>query len=267
MSDSMRSVAALLTRRIGLDPATVGEGMIARAILERMTAVRVHDPDSYARLVASSESELGELIELVVVPESWFFRDVKPFERLVRLAASPGMLSPSKPVFRVLSVPCASGEEPYSIAMALLDAGLSHNCIHVDAADLSRRALASAARAVYGSNAFRSRNLAFRNRYFRAVEPHYVLDEAVRRLVRFHCANLFAPGFFAGAASYDAIFCRNLLIYLDAGSRQHALDTFDRLLAPEGLLFVGHAEATTKLDARFAPIDDAGSFAYERVRT
>jgi chemotaxis protein methyltransferase WspC len=265
MRDSIRSVAELLTRRIGLDPATVGEGLIARAILERMTANRIHDPASYAKLAASSETELGELVELVVVPESWFFRDVKPFELLGQVAKSAEMFVPSKQVFRVLSVPCANGEEPYSIALTLLDAGLPPDRFHVDAADVSQRALAKSARAVYSRNAFRNNNHAFRDRYFQPVGKDYVLDEAVRELVQFHHANPLETSFFASAAPYHAIFCRNLIIYLDNAARKQVMDSLYRLLTPDGLLFVGHAEATPRLDTRFEAIDDSGSFAYRRT--
>jgi chemotaxis protein methyltransferase WspC len=266
MSDSIRSIAELLTTRIGLDPATVGEGLIARAILERMSAQRIHDPASYARLVASSLTEIDELVELVVVPESWFFRDMKPFELVGQIVRSAEKLDLSNPVFRVLSVPCANGEEPYSIVMTLLDSGLPADRFRVDAADVSRRALANSTRAIYGRNSFRSSNLTFRDRHFHQMGNDYTLNEQVRRLVHFHHANLLDAAFFSDAAPYDVIFCRNLLIYLETVSRKRVMDAFDRLLTLDGLLIVGNAEATPGLDVRFEAIDESGSFAYRRSR-
>jgi chemotaxis protein methyltransferase WspC len=105
-----------------------------------------------------------------------------------------------------------------------------------------------------------------RDRYFHHVGNNYRLDEAVRGLVEFHHANILDPGFFSLKEPYDAIFCRNLLIYLVTASRKLVMDTLDRLLTPDGLLFVGHAEATPGLDARFEAIDESGSFAYRRKK-
>jgi len=267
MSDAEAEVCRLLSRRIGLDPTTVGPTLIAGAILTRMKAAGVTDPAAYVHLVQSSDSEFGELVELVVVSESWFFRDSKPFDCLAAVATRRWFLNPATPIVRALSIPCAGGEEPYSIAMTLLDAGFPADRIHIDAVDLSLRALDVAARAVYGRNSFREPNLTFRERYFRPVGSTFALDSAIKRLVQFHHLNLFDPMFFAEAQPYQAIFCRNLLIYLDTPARHCMFNVFDRLLADDGVLFIGHAEAAPNLDRRFLQLDGPGSFCYERRRT
>lgn len=264
MSDAAAEIGRLLSQRIGLDPTSVGPTLIANAILARMNAAGVTDPASYVRLAQNSTREFGELVELVVVSESWFFRDRKPFERLATVATTRWFLDPGTPIVRALSVPCAGGEEPYSIAMRLLDAGLLPERIQIDAVDLSLRALDIAARGVYGRNSFREQDVGFRDRYFRPVGSTYALDASVKRLVRFHHVNLFDGSFFQDAEPFHAIFCRNLLIYLDAPSRRRAFDVFDRLLTSDGVLFIGHAEATPLVDSRFRQIEDPGTFCYER---
>jgi chemotaxis protein methyltransferase WspC len=267
MTDALTEIGRLLSERIGLDPSTIGPSLMAGAVLNRMSASGVTDPSLYAELLRTSDREFGELVELVVVSESWFFRDRRPFERLATVATARWRMNPGTPTVRALSVPCAGGEEPYSIAMTLLDAGFPPERIQLDAADLSFRALDVAAHAVYGRNAFREQGLTFRERYFRPVGPNFALDPAVRKLVRFHHLNLLDREFLNGHEPYQAIFCRNLLIYLDPPARRRCFDVFHRLLASDGLLFIGHAEAAPNLDPRFRRVEESGAFCYERLLT
>jgi chemotaxis protein methyltransferase WspC len=267
MSEAAAEIGRLLSERIGLDPSTIGPSLMSAAILARMNASGTADPSAYVRLVRGSEREFGELVELVVVSESWFFRDRRPFEYLAAVATTRWLLHPERPIVRALSVPCAAGEEPYSIAMSLLDAGFPPERIQIDAVDLSLRALDLAARAVYGRNAFREQGLTFRDRYFRPVGSTFALDPSVRKLVRFRHLNLLDDQFLGDAEPYQVIFCRNLLIYLERRARRHALDVFHRLIASDGTLFIGHAEAAPNLDPRFRQVDEPGTFCYERQLT
>lgn len=113
----------LLAEKIGLDAASIGSSSIERAVQQRLAIWNLKDPQVYWEILRASESELQELIEAVVVPETWFFRDAEAFTALARLAREEWQRSSSQEVFRLLSLPCATGEEPYSIAMALCDAG------------------------------------------------------------------------------------------------------------------------------------------------
>jgi chemotaxis protein methyltransferase WspC len=223
------------------------------------------DAERYRTLLGGSDQEFQALVDEVVVPESWFFRDVAPFALLRDRVKARQSAGHDAPPFRVLSVPCAGGEEPYSAAIALLEGGVPPNSFRIDAADVSRKALARAERAVYSDNAFRSAERGFRDRFFRPVPSGFALDPSVVALVRFRHANLLTPGLFEGEPPYDAIFCRNLLIYLDGPARDRALANVDRLLAPDGLLFVGHAEPLGILGDGFRAVGPRGSFAFERV--
>ena len=235
------SAEDLLRRWIGLDAATIGSAAIERAVRSRMSALGVDSAESLLDRVRTEVAERDRLVEEVIVAESWFFRDRQVFD-FVRsfvgtLAAIPGRL----PV-RILSAPCASGEEPYSVAMDLLDAGLPPTHFSIDAIDVSHAALERAGRARYSSNAFRNADTAFRDRWFRVESGSAVLDEAVRSRVRFSWANLLDDSFVADREPYDVIFCRNLLIYLTGDARRHVERVIDRLLRPDGLLVLGAAE-------------------------
>jgi chemotaxis protein methyltransferase WspC len=100
-----------------------------------------------------------------------------------------------------------------------------------------------ARRAVYGRNSFRALDLGFRDRHFEAVEREWHLKERVRGCVQWQQGNMLDAAFLAGAAPYDVIFCRNLLIYFDAATQGRAVAVLRRLLAPQGLLLAGHSES------------------------
>ena len=190
MGQGYGQIEERLARAIGLDTASVGTHLIKRAVETRMAASGVENLAEYVGLLDGSGEELQALIEEVVVPESWFFRDSRPFEVLCQHARARRACDPSRPPLRVLSLPCAGGEEPYSIAMALIDAGLPPAQFQIDAVDISDRALARARRGVYSLNAFRGPDSSFRTRYFHQGPEGYALDAAVKGTVRFLRGNL-----------------------------------------------------------------------------
>ena len=261
------TVEQLLRTRLGLDPDTAGPGLVRRAVRSRMIALGMPEAEleRYTALIDRSAPEFQALVEEVVTAESWFFRDEVPFTLLTQHCSRLLLADPFREPFRVLSMPCANGEEPYSAVMALLDAGVEPGRFQVDAVDVSRDALKLARRAVYSDNAFRSRDLGFRDRYFSPVPEGYALDARVKGRARFHQANLVDADLLAMEGPFDAIFCRNLLIYLDPPSRERVLGNVDRLLGPSGLIFVGHAEQLGLLGDRFRPVLPRGSFAFERA--
>ena len=235
------AIERLLAAAIGLDPAIIGRSAVIRAVRTRLDGEAGQDLAGYVRRLEGDAAERDRLVEEVVVPESWFFRDRQVFEYLARHACGLAVRRPRVPI-RILSIPCASGEEPYSIAMALLDAGLQPAEFSIDAVDVSRRALERAARGRYSANAFRNADTSFRDRWFHTTGGQSELDARVRGCVRFERGNLLDPLFGLDRPPYDVVFCRNLLIYFDAPARQTAERVLGRLLAPEGLLVLGAAE-------------------------
>lgn len=238
----MHHVEARLRREIGLDAASIGSSLIERTIRVRMKLHGLRRMEDYQALLERSRAECEELIEAVVVTETWFFRDREPFHAFLQLVLGEWLPQHATGNLRILSVPCSSGEEPYSLAMALLDAGVPNDRFAIDAVDISTTALARAQRAVYGRNSFRGKDLAFRERHFVPTKDGYALSSLVQRCVSFRRDNLLDDGFLAGAAPYDFIFCRNLLIYFDRATQTQALAKLHWLLQPDGTLFVGAAE-------------------------
>jgi chemotaxis protein methyltransferase WspC len=183
------------------------------------------------------------------------------FAIVVRIAMEGWLPQHLTGKLRILSLPCSSGEEAYSIIMALMDAGMPVDRFQVDAMDISSRALACAQRGVYGKNAFRGKDLGFRERHFRRVGEDFVLNHGLRQLVHLGQTNLLSPDFAAAHPQYDVILFRNLLIYLDRDAQNRALLRIDKLLGPGGVLFVGAAEQPIVLDWGFVSVGLPSAFA------
>jgi len=255
----------LLKETMGLDVASIGSSAIERAVEKRLLACELQETHAYWERVRASEAELQELIEAVVVPETWFFRDREAFAALALTVYEDWLGAHPEDHLRLLSLPSSTGEEPYSMAIALLDAGFPANRFRVDAVDISACALARAGHAVYGKNSFRGKELGFRDRHFEATAHGYRLSDAVRRQVQFQQGNLLAAGFLPGVESYDVIFCRNVLIYFDRAARDRALNVLVRLLTPKGVLFVAPSETGLLLSHNFIPTNMPRAFAFRKA--
>jgi chemotaxis protein methyltransferase WspC len=253
-----------LNARMGLDAASIGRVAVERALRIRL-AVCGLDADAYWEHVRGSELETQELIEALVVPETWFFRDRNAFDALTRdVLPSLRKTQPDR-VLHILSLPCATGEEPFSIAMALLDAGFAADGFQIDACDISLRAIAFAEHATYGRNSFRGSELGFRARNFEETVSGYRLHDDIRRKVRFAQANVLLDSSFAIGRQYDVIFCRNMLIYFDRRNQQRAVQALARLLAPQGTLFIGASESAPLLSNGFASARLPGACAFRKA--
>jgi len=260
------AITVLLEQTIGLDSASVGVSTISRAVAQRIKHCAAADDGAYLALLNSSAAELQALIDEVTVPETWFFRDMVPFRLLAEVVARDWVPAAAQgKILRILSVPCSSGEEAYSIAMTLHDAGLTPKSFCIDAVDISTRALERARAGVYGKNSFRGEESHFRERYFQQSGTSYELQAEVRNSVNFLAGNLLDGELLRGVERYDVIFCRNLLIYFNRHKQEQALKKLHTLLVPDGLLFLGHAEAGCIDNRFFSPVRRARAFAFRRV--
>lgn len=253
-----------LRERIGLDVDSVGAPMVERALRQRCVAVGATDLGDYWLRLQQSNDEQQALIEAVIVPETWFFRYPESFTALASLAHKrQAELAGARPL-RLLSLPCSTGEEPYSLAMALLDAGMAPAAFLIDGMDISPGSVAKAVHAVYGRNAFRGSDLGFRERHFEALAEGHRLHERVQQQVSLQVGNVLDPALSSRDGLYDFVFCRNLLIYFDVPTQQRVFEVLKRLLHPQGVLFIGPAEGSLLARLGMRPLGVAQSFAYVR---
>ena len=253
-------IELLLEEKIGLDTAAIGKKVIENAVRQRMARCGLTRLSAYAETLSDPDGEWKNLIEMVVVPETWFFRNRKVFNYLVRFVKDSWLPENRGRMLRVLSIPCSTGEEPYSVAMALMDAGINKDRFHIDGIDISEEALIKARIGEYGLGSFRGKELDFRDRYFQATNHGYQLLEHVREKVRFKAGNVLKNRFGVGAP-FDVVFCRNLMIYMTPEARNRTLDIISRLLSETGIFFCGHAERQTAIDWGFEAVHETGVFA------
>lgn len=268
----------LLHKTIGLHVESVGESSIDRAINQRMKITDCKSASAYYKFIKEDKAELEELIEEVVVPETWFFRNVTPFEVLrdAALKIYDNAVKTKKtvtnqeceiPQLNVLSIPCSNGEEPYSIAMMLNESGLKKENYRVDAVDVSYRALKKARLAIYGNHSFREQGMKSMDRYFEEVKTGFRVIPSISESVSFKQGNILADPISPSAGYYDVIFCRNLLIYFDRETQKTILDKLSTMLKYGGLLFVGHAEAGQIDKNKFTKLRISKAFSFRKKTT
>lgn len=246
----------ILNKAMGLSPDSLGRSGVKHALSARMR-ITGYDEKQYLALLRSSKEEQNELIEEIVVPETWFFRDTKPFDLLFETA-----FSCKNKEFRVLSAPCSTGEEPYSIAMTLLGAGLTPDRFKVDGVDISQRALQKARIGIYTENSFRTNLPLYAEGFFQNCSEGKQIATQIKNAVNFYSGNIVEGCLPAG--QYDAVFCRNLLIYLDDQSKGCLARILSEKLKENGILFVGHAEILPIFNEQFTPVRKKGVFALKK---
>ena len=207
--------------------------------------------------------ELAALARELTVGETYFFRNNEQFQALaalvLRAQGAPRRL-------RLLSAGCASGEEPYSLAILCRETlGEAGREVAITAVDLNPAALEKAARAHYSAWALRETSAEIQRRWFRAEGGDMVLDASLREAVHFSARNLASEDAeLWRPASYDAVFCRNVLMYFTPEQMRAAIGRIARSLVPGGLLFLGHAETLRGVSDGFHLRHTHGAFYYER---
>ncbi|MBD2519337.1 chemotaxis protein CheR [Nostoc sp. FACHB-973] len=231
----------LLRQKIGIDANIIGSKLV-KAVENRRSICGIGNLNDYLKVLQNSKQEFDELVELIVVPETWFFRDGQPYSAIANYVRSQWLNKSHIGKLRLLSVPCSTGEEPYSLAMTLLDLGLLPNQFNIDAVDISKKSLAKAKKGIYGRHSFRGDNLEFQTRYFHHIGKEYQICDRVKNTVNFSQGNLLDPQLFLDRKAYDIIFCRNVLIYFDSLARGITLKNLNSLLKTGGIILVGASE-------------------------
>jgi chemotaxis protein methyltransferase WspC len=249
-----------LAAETGLSTDALDHRAVSRAVAHVARRLGIPAETLLERLQVHG-AEWTLLVEELTVQESWFFRDRATFEHFAAFARE----RPAARSLRVLSAPCARGEEPYSIAMCLLETGLAAGQFQVDAVDISRPAVEAARAGLYTRNAFRKECGDRRGEYFEASGSSFQLSATVMNCVSFARENILDPAFGADRRPYDVIFCRNLLIYLTEDARSRVMQRLDTLLAPDGVLFTGASELGLFLSGGYRKVGGERAFGCQRT--
>lgn len=266
---ALEQLSGLLLEKAGLKIAPDGYHGLRLALKERMPALGISDADDYVRRLreALGEQELRSLLPLVTVTHTEFFRDPRQFRALERRLL-PDMLSRARRHGRkaaIWSAGCATGEEPYSIAMLLIELGALKSEVDLWATDLNLSAIENAKLGRFSPRRMSQVPPERARRFFRSDEDGHELSTEVREWVQFEGLNLASPVFTrVQPSSFDIILCRNVIIYFDLPTIRGLMDRFVAALRPGGFLILGYSESLFRVYDRFEMVEVEGAFLYRR---
>ncbi len=259
----------LIYNECGIDFQTERISLLDERVRKRMALCGIDDYYQYYKFLKESGTGAKELIllmDLLTINETLFFRNRPQFE-LLKTHVLPALIT-SKTAkrlrqLRIWSTGCSSGQEPYSIAITLIETipYIDMWDIKIFASDLSLRMLELGQAGIYSGYQLRGIEEEHLNHYFDLAEGGYKIKDRVKKLVTFDYHNLKHDN---GLRGFDIIFCRNVMIYFDAQERTRLIDRFANSLVPQGYIFIGHAESLYGLSTRFKMIHHNRGIVYQR---
>ena len=210
------------------------------------------------QLPSGGDALQREVTEAMTTNESFFFRDIKPFDQFKSLVL-PQLLQnrAAKKSFRIWSAACSSGQEAYSLAMILKEEGakLAGWKIEIVGTDISQEMLDKAKAGVYTQfEVQRGLPVTLMVKYFKKTNETWQIDPAIRAMVQYKEFNLLNDLKVLG--QFDVVFCRNVLIYFDQPTKSKVLDSISRIMPNDGLLYLGGAETVLGISDRFKPVPE-----------
>ena len=228
--------------------------LVEKRVGRRMEQLGIASAASYLYELRRADAGRGELLALIdelTTNETFFFREARQLRALIHEIVPERALQSDRPV-HIWSAGCASGEEPYTIVMMALEAGLvPGRDLRVYASDIAPSVLTRARRGLYRPTSFRETPEAMREKYFVEKDGLFRIADDVKRHVDFIQLNLLHDEKLGLLGRLDVILCRNVIIYFDAGSKQRVVGTFHDRLQPGGYLLLGHSESLVTLSTAF----------------
>ncbi len=258
-----------LYRRTGMLFNETKRYYVERRMFERMAATSAGSFASYfARLRGDVNGEIEQFINALTVNETYFYREDQQLQCLTSdlLKERLKIKSPGDPI-RIWSVPCSTGEEPYSIAMWLLEnwAEVDRHNIEIVGSDIDTRVVEAAREGYYGKRALMRLSPELIAKYFTDLgDERWRLIDDLRQSICLTPANLAEPGGTGLHGRFDVIFCRNVLIYFDDASRRIAAENLFENLAPGGFLCLGHSESMSRISPLFEVCRYSDAIVYQR---
>jgi chemotaxis protein methyltransferase CheR len=254
--EEYRALSELIATRTGLAFGPEAIGTLERRLRERVLSLRLasfHDYVHYLRFHPLAASEWDECVDALTTNETYFYREsyqLRSFQNevlpLLKAAAA------GKRRICLWSAGCATGEEAYTLAMLAAESGLfDDGQVRIVGSDLSRRCIATARAGVYGSASFRVLPEGLRLKYFTAAPGGLRVSPQLTAMCHFGQLNLLDHERARLLGRMDAVFCRNVLIYLDSASRRRVIEMFHERLYPGGVLCLGHSESLLNVSTAF----------------
>jgi len=230
--------------------------LIEKRLSRRVRSLHFSNFREYYRYLLyhkNRDEELASIIDIITVNETYFFREqnqLKTFSDEILLEFKDAYKDKKR--IRIWSAGCSTGEEPYTLAMLMLEKGHFNNwAIEIFGSDINQRVLQVARSGTYRKNSFRTTEPYFLRKYFKEEENLFRISDGVKQYVNFSHLNLLDPFKTKLMGMMDVIFCRNVLIYFDHQSRKKVIDMFHERLVEGGYLLLGHAESLINTSTAF----------------
>ncbi|MGC3996193.1 MAG: protein-glutamate O-methyltransferase CheR [Anaeromyxobacter sp.] len=269
--EEFRLLRDLVHQHCGLWYRDDARFLLERRLGPRLAALGLEDFGGYHRYLRfdpGGELELEEATDVLTTNETYFYREpyqLKAFAEEILPALAEANAADRR--LRVLSAGCSTGEEVYTIAALIRAAGLFEGWeVEVVGADISRRCIAQARAGAYGEHAFRAPEAHVMRKWFHLRGGKWVVDDALRSMVRFQRENLLHPRALASVSRLDVVFCRNVIIYFDLEARRTMLRRVHQRMRAGGWLLLGHAESLLNVTADFELVHLTSDLVYRRPR-
>ncbi|BAI79925.1 chemotaxis protein methyltransferase CheR [Deferribacter desulfuricans SSM1] len=220
-------------------------------LLHELNFTSFKDYIYYLKYNIKGKFELQKLINLVTINETYFFRERGQIDYLTDKVV-PFLISKGKRTIKILSAACSTGEEPYSIAIALKEKNLIGKArFDLIGVDINTEVIKTAQEGIYRSVSFRGVDPKIISKYFKKEDLNYFISDEIKRMVRFMQGNLTDKMLYLKVGKCDVIFCRNVLIYFDVDTKKLVIEHFYNALNTPGFLFLGHSETINRLNDKF----------------
>ena len=267
--EEFRLLRAAIHEHCGLWYREGSAYLLEKRLQPRLQALGLADFAAYHRYLRfdpGRDAELDEAAEILTTNETYFYREpyqLRAFGReiLPELAAA----SASRRRLRILSAGCSTGEEVYTLAALVKEAGLFDGWeVELVGSDISRRCVAQARAGAYGEHAFRMPDAAPMRRWFHLRGGKWVVDDALRSMVRFQRENLVSPHALSTVTRLDVVFCRNMMIYFDLDARRTLLKRLHEKMREGAWLLLGHSESLINVTADFELVHLTNDLVYRK---
>ena len=254
-SDEFEKFREYFYRKTGIQFEEAKRYFVDKRLVERIMATASGSFRSYFTMLRFQASglELQTLINLMTVNETYFFREEYQFQCLINSILPEIIATRSSGPIRMWIMPSSSGEEPYSIAICLLErwAGINDRDVEIISSDIDTAILAKARAGLYSARSVQHVPEAYLRKHFKRAGTDYQISDDLRSAVEFTRVNLQEPADVRAYRDFDVIFCRNLLIYFDDVSRKQAAETFYDALKPGGFILLGHSESMSRISSLY----------------
>lgn len=255
--EEFRLIRDLIYNHCGLFFDSDSKYLLDRRLLQRISHHSLSGFREYYQFLKydrKKDEEISDIMDILTTNETYFFRESFQLKAFTdEILPELKILKQRDRTLRIWSAGCSTGEEPYTIAMLMLELDCFQGWrIEIVGSDISQRVVQYARKGIYGKSSFRSTEDRYRRRFFTETEGGYRICDEVRELVTISHMNLFDANRLALLGKMDVIFCRNVIIYFDQASKKRVIESFYNTLRGGGYLLLGHSESLMNVSTAFA---------------